>query len=401
MSVVERLWWQISLLLGKQPAKVFTRYVLPISAVATAIEINWLIAPYLSFLPPFLTFLAAIMLTAWYGGFPSALFAIILSVLSVSFYFIPPSSHLSLKLADLGPLGFFAIEALAMAYCIDYLRRNENSLRRTNAELEQQVVRKRQELSDKEERVRGLMYQLAATEERERRELAAELHDYLAQLLTLARMKIKQAQQNMHRSVAESQRFISETDDLLRTSGEYVRTLMAELYPTQLHELGLPAALRWLAGQMPRHGLAVDLSIGTESLSIPDDRILLLYQSVRELLMNIVKHAGVDRAFVSLDIDADCLFITVQDSGRGFDPSTLGSSRSGEHFGLQTVLERMTTVGGTCVIDSSSEKGTSIALTVPLDTCSASRSLRAARAIIQERTRTKPTEIPNQQSLPL
>ena len=401
MSVVKRLWSQAPLFLRNQPAKIFTRYLLPIAAVLTAVEINWLMVPYLSFVPPFLTFLAAIMLTAWYGDFASALFAIVLSTVSVNYYFIPPINAPGLNPADLGTLGFFALEALAMAYCIDYLRRNDNSLRRANLELEQQVVSKRQELSDKEERLRGLIHQLATTEERERRELAGELHDYLAQLLTLARMKIKQAQQNMHRSVAESQRFVTETDDLLRTCVNYVRTLMAELYPAQLHEMGLPAALRWLAGQMPRHGLAVDLSIGADSLSLPDHAVVLLYQSVRELLMNIVKHAEVNRAFVSLEVGSDCLFITVQDKGRGFDPAMPRLPTSGQHLGLQTVRDRMTTISGTFSLESRFGKGTSIRLTVPLESGTDSRSTRAASAVRPERTGTIPLDVQDQQSLPL
>lgn len=177
--------------------KVFTRYVLPVLAVVLALQTNWLIAPHVSFLPPFLTFLAAIMVTAWYGGFPSALFGVALSAVVINYYFIPPLYDFRVKPADLGAMGFFALEAITMAYCIDYLRRNETSLRRANLDLELQVSSKHQELSDKEDKVRGLMYQLAVTEERERRQLAAELHDYLAQLLTLARMKIKQAQQQV------------------------------------------------------------------------------------------------------------------------------------------------------------------------------------------------------------
>jgi signal transduction histidine kinase len=398
MSVAKRAWWQTPgwrIQLGK----IFTQYLLPISAVVAAVEINWLIAPHVSFQPPFLTFWAAIMVTAWYGHLPSALFSIVLSAFALNYYFIPPVHDLTLKTADLGMLGFFALEALAMAYCIDYLRRNETSLRRANLELEQQIASKRQELSDKEERLRGLMHQLVATEERERRELAAELHDYLAQLLSLARMKIKQAQQHMPRSMAECQRFVTETDDLLRTCVNYVRTLMAELYPAQLNEMGLPAALRWLAGQMPRHGLAVDVSICTDSLSLPDHTVLLLYQSARELLMNVVKHAEVNRAFMSLDVDADCVFITVQDRGRGFDPPTPGSSTGGQHFGLQSVRDRLTSVGGMFSLESRFGKGTSVTLTVPLES-DESLSTRAASTVRLDRTR-PPAPVSDQQSLPL
>src|SRR5215475_4121576 len=384
-----------------QQLKFFRRYLLPVLAVYIALQTNWLIAPHLSFLPPFLTFLGAIMVTAWYGCFPTAVFAVVLSAFLVNYYFIPPLHDFHLKLADAGTLGFFAVEAIAMAYCIEYLRKNEDTLRRANLDLEQQVSSKHLQLSDKEEKLRGIMSQLTVTEERERRQLAAELHDYLAQLLILARMKIKQAQQNVYRSAGESNRYLTETDELLRKSVDYVRTLMADLYPTQLHDLGLPAALRWLAGQMPRHGLDVELAIRSESLPLTSDKALMLYQAVRELLMNIVKHAGVNRARVVLEAESDSVVITVQDHGRGFDPSALPPAIPGHHFGLESVRERITAIGGTFVIDSIVGKGSSIALTLPLHPWSESEELRAASALPQDRVGAKQAADDNQQSLPL
>jgi signal transduction histidine kinase len=400
MSFLTR-WNRKTPFLDNYRVKFFTRYLLPVLAVFLALQTNWLIAPYLSLFPPFLAFLAAIMVTAWYGGFPSAAFGLILSSVVIKYYFIPPLYAFSFKPADLGTIGFFALEAMIMAYCLDYLRKNENHLRRANLELEHQVNSKGLELSEKEERLRGLMYQLAVTEERERRQLAAELHDYLAQLLTLARMKIKQAQQYMNRSVGESNRSISETDELLRKSLDYVRTLMAELYPSQLHELGLAAALRWLAGQMPRHGLTIEFSISNESLPLTGDQALLLYQSVRELLMNIVKHAGVSRALLAVEVESECLFITVQDHGRGFEPSSLQSTRLGQHFGLESVRQRMGNIGGTFVVDSTIGKGTRITLTIPLPVWSEAQPVRAATSIQQDRVKAKPPGPPDQQSLPL
>jgi signal transduction histidine kinase len=392
--------------LAQQPSTLFMRFpslfkvcLIPVLSVLLALLTNWSVAPHLSFLPPFLTFLAAIMVTAWYAGFPSALFAVVLSGVIINYYFIPPLYDFRVKPADLGTLGFFALEAIIMAYCIDYLRQNEHHLREANLDLEQQVSSTHQALSHKEEKLHGLMYQLAVTEERERRQLAAELHDYLAQLLTLARMKIKQAQQQVFHSVTESNRYIGETDELLRKSVEYVRTLMAELYPTELDDLGLPAALRWLAEQMLRHGLAVELSIRTEALPLTNERAFLLYRSVRELLMNIVKHAHVSQAFVALDVESDCVCLTVQDHGRGFDPSTLPPTMPGQHFGLPSVRERIASMGGTFGLDSHVGKGTRITLTVPLRPLSES-GLRAASALQQDRVKAKPTGLSNQRSLP-
>ena len=394
-----KVLWRILFSEGHEQ-HVVTRYLLPVVTVVFALQFNWLVAPFLSFLPPFLTFLAAVMVTAWYGGFPSAVFATLLSTAVINFYFIPPLYSFDLKLADWGPLGLFALEAMTMAYCLDYLRKNEGRLRRANLDLEEEMITKRQALSNEEEKLRILMYQLAATEERERRQLAAELHDYLAQLLTLARMKIKQAQQHANRSNGEVNHYIEETDALLHKSVDYVRTLMAELYPALLYELGFPAALRWLAGQMLRHGLDVEVSITTDSQpALMTDQSLLLYQSVRELLMNIVKHAGVSRAVMTLDADTNHVVITVQDHGRGFDPSTVASTMSGHHFGLQSVRERMTAIGGSFQVESSVGKGTSVTVTVPLQLSPKSERLQAARTIHQDRVGARPAAHPNQESL--
>jgi len=376
------------------------RYLLALPAVATALGINWLVAPHLSLLPPFLTFVAAVMLTAWYGGFASAIFATALSGMAINYYFIPPLYAWSLKPADAGTIIFFAIEALVMAYCIDYLRRNEERWRRVTVDLEQQVVTKHGELSEKEERLRLLMYELAATEERERRQLAAELHDYLAQLLILARMRIKQAQQTLYRSPEESNRFVGQTDELLRRSVDYVRTLMAELYPAHLQELGLAAALRWLAEQMPRHGLTVEVSIGTDSFSISDEVAKFIYLSVRELLMNVVKHAAVAHAQVTLTIDADSLVVSVQDKGRGFEPLRLVPTSGGQRFGLTHVRDRITTLGGRLLINSILGEGTCTTIIVPLRTSLQSVALKAARTDTRDRIGATPEELANQESLP-
>jgi signal transduction histidine kinase len=126
--------------------------------------------------------------------------------------------------------------------------------------------------------------------------------------------------------------------------------------------------LRWLAEQMSRHGLTVNfLSIACDSVPLTDDQAMLLYQSVRELLMNIVKHAGVNRAVVALEVaDSDKLRISVQDSGRGFDPSTLRATAPGQHLGLSSVRDRIVTMGGTFTLDSTIGQGTAITLCVPL-----------------------------------
>ena len=102
-------------------------------------------------------------------------------------------------------------------------------------------------------------------------------------------------------------------------------------------------------------------------MSLPDDQAILLFQSVRELLINVAKHAGTDRAMVTLRREApNRLCIEVQDSGRGFDPRALDTQSAGEHFGLLCVRERMEAMNGWLSVNSTVGQGTTVSLALSL-----------------------------------
>jgi signal transduction histidine kinase len=235
-----------------------------------------------------------------------------------------------------------------------------------NAELEERVERRTRDVVESHTRLRALASELTLSEQRERKRLAGELHDYLAQMLALGRMKISQFRPKLA-SIPEAAAPIGEIDDLFKNALSYTRSLMAKLSPPVLDELGLPAALTWLAEQMPLHGLAVEVRLAAEKVSLPDDQAVLIFQSVRELLINVVKHAGVSHATVSLRIDEqNRLCVDVEDAGLGFDVTALESKSAGEHFGLFSVRERMEAMGGSLAMRSRVGQGTTITLALPL-----------------------------------
>jgi signal transduction histidine kinase len=240
----------------------------------------------------------------------------------------------------------------------------EELLRRSHQDLETAMHQMSRELLEKELRLRDLLSEVVLAEEQERNKLAAELHDYLAQMLVVARMKL-QCGLDQTRASPPSQYF-AETDDILQCLIAYTRTMMAELAPPNLEAENLPAALVWIAQQMPEHGLRVDLDVGAEQVPLPRETAVLLYRSIRELLINVAKHAGVDRATVSLRVEPpDMLTVVVADAGRGFDVETLHSKRAGKHFGAASIQERMALIGGSAEIKSAPGQGTMVTLTVP------------------------------------
>lgn len=247
-------------------------------------------------------------------------------------------------------------------------KRAEEALRRLNGDLERRVLDRTRDLVASNHRLQALASELTLAEQRERKRLASELHDYLAQILALGRIKMSQLRQKVVPSEAPAvQQLVGEIDTLLEKAGEYTRSLMAKLNPPVLDELGLPSALTWLAKQMPLHGLMVDVRLAQEQVTLPDDQAVLLFQSVRELLINVAKHAGTDRATVTLKVDPEQhLRIEVQDHGRGFDPIAMEARSENGHFGLFSVRERMQAMGGSLDVKSRPGEGTTITMVLPL-----------------------------------
>ena len=166
--------------------------------------------------------------------------------------------------------------------CVDITERKqaEEQLRELTVELEERVKDRTDELTRSQERLRALATEVTLTEQRERRRIASELHDYLAQLLVVGRMKLTQWRKRNRDDRQEV--WLKELDQLLGQSLTYTRSLVAQLSPPVLHEFGLVKAFHWLAETMQHQGLSVDVQAQDLFLTLPEDKAVLLYQSVRE-----------------------------------------------------------------------------------------------------------------------
>lgn len=237
--------------------------------------------------------------------------------------------------------------------------------KRWSGQLERKVTERTGELSHSRSRLRALASQLTLVEQRERQRIAEELHDYLAQLLVLGRMKLGQAKRD--EMTPRSRNFIAESDDVLAQALTYTRSLVAELSPPVLRESGLPKAIQWLAEQMTRRDMTIAVDCNIDYSSVNEDQSVLLFQSARELLINVSKHAGTPRASVSLWVKDKLLHLCVADDGVGFDSTDTSANGKGTKFGLFSIRERMKDLDGSMSIESAPGHGTKITLIVPLE----------------------------------
>lgn len=258
---------------------------------------------------------------------------------------------------------------VAVANDITDHRLAQEQLKQWSQELERRVDERTAELQESQYRLRALATELNLAEQRERQRIATELHDHLQQLLALGRMKLGQGKRLIETAPA-CVNIMKETDDLLSRALNYTRTLVAELSPPVLREHGLPVALKWLGEQMRDHHITVVVDCESDELSLSEAHAMLLFQSVRELLINAAKHAESGLVTVRMGLKDHVLGIEVQDLGKGFDPIAMASPRAttqdSSKFGLFSIRERMKALGGRFDLTSAPGKGTTVVLELPM-----------------------------------
>jgi len=217
-----------------------------------------------------------------------------------------------------------------------------------------------------QDRLRRMSFDAVVTEERERRRIAIELHDRIGQALALAQIKVSSVREEL---AGDSRTAIDGAVELLEQASVDARTLVFELSPPILYDLGLKEALAWLAEDLEkRHGIKVEVTDDGADTPLDDAAKSIIFRAVRELVMNVLKHAKAPVASVSLKRIDDHLQIDVQDPGVGFEVSNALEPLSRTGFGLLSIREQITGLGGALNIESAPGRGTVASVRVPLAT---------------------------------
>ena len=218
-------------------------------------------------------------------------------------------------------------------------------------------------VAQRTEQLRSLASDLEAAEDRERRQIARDLHDDLGQTLAAARIRLAMLCDDPRSDV---QAPANDVGALIDSASRSIRSLATQLAPAVLNELGIAAALDWLGEEIERtFGLKVVVVDDGAPKPIDQDARSIVYRAARELLINVAKHARTESARVESSRVGQLVVVRVSDEGIGYDPDQVitGSQRG---LGLISVRERLSLLGGTAEIRSSPGKGTVGILTVPL-----------------------------------
>jgi PAS domain S-box-containing protein len=245
-------------------------------------------------------------------------------------------------------------------------KRAEEELRNARDELEARVQERTAELEKRAEQLAGLSLELTLAEQRERSRVAKLLHDHLQQLLVGARINQEILMNQIH---AASKPTAERVLDLIGQSIQEMRSLNAQLSPPVLNSGDLSSSLGWLARWM-HENQSFEVKVESEASIVLDrkDLAVLVFQSIRELLFNVIKHAGVKTAVVKMGYQNGNLRVVISDEGKGFHAERVWEhAESDQKFGLITIRERLLHLGGRFKIESAPDRGTAISLILPLD----------------------------------
>ncbi len=246
-------------------------------------------------------------------------------------------------------------------------KRMEQQLRDLNETLEHRVAERTAVAEHRAAQLQRLAGELSRVEEHERRRLAQILHDHLQQLLVGAKFSVSMLRGQAHDD--QLRQSLRQVDDLLNDSITASRSLTVELSPPILAQGSLGAALHWLSRWMAeKHSLATEVRADEQANPQSEEIRSLLFQAVRELLLNVVKHASVKGAIVEMHATDDGFVrIVVADTGVGFDPSQIGRSQDpASGFGLFSLQERLSLLGGRMDIESAPGQGTRVTVLAPM-----------------------------------
>jgi signal transduction histidine kinase len=244
-------------------------------------------------------------------------------------------------------------------------------LRAFDYETEQQIEALRdarvEEAERREALQRDLFKRVVEAQESERQRIARELHDETGQALTAIGLGLRAVATVMGQNPDKATNNLHQLEGTTATALTELQRLIGDLRPSHLDDLGLPAALRWYAGDLEeRVPLKIEVRIEGEPHSLTPEANTTIFRIFQEALTNVVKHAHAARVDVDLNYLPDRITLQVKDDGKGFDPA-IRANPGRPTWGLTGMEERTALLDGKLYVYSVPGQGTLVEMTIPYE----------------------------------
>jgi signal transduction histidine kinase len=331
-----------------------TRYAVALPVTAAALLLGRVLAPRLGDYVSYVAVFPALAFSASYCGLGPSALATVFAVVGLKYWFIPPLRTFGIVTASqaLGVI-VLLVASGAIGAMIEARRRENETLRRAQGELEDRVKKRTEDLDAANRGLRDLTARLMQMQDDERRRIARELHDSVGQTLAALSMNLATVGGDIER-LSHTAKTVADSAALVQEMNKEVRTISYLLHPPLLDEVGLESALRWYVdGFSQRSKIGVDLQVAEDFGRLPRELETGIFRTVQGCLTNIHRHSGSPTARIRLARFDGEVRLQVKDQGPGIATEKLDESASGvtPGVGIRGMRERLRQLGGTLDID--------------------------------------------------
>ncbi len=244
----------------------------------------------------------------------------------------------------------------------DYLTKGHITAPLLERVIRYSMERKRSEceLRESEQKLRSLSRLLLTTQENERKRIAGELHDSVGQCLSAIKFSVESAMLQMEQGVLDPAA-LRPVISLVQQAMEEVRSMITDLRPSILDDLGIITTIGWFCREYNRvyPGIALTRNLTVDESDVPEALKIVIFRIIQEALHNVAKHSNASEAVISLKKTGSLLDLAIEDNGKGFAAARIPRQNQGR-FGLTNMRERAELSGGRFIIEAREAKGASI-----------------------------------------
>lgn len=228
-------------------------------------------------------------------------------------------------------------------------------------------VEHNREIENYQHSLQSLTKEISLLEERQKKAIAANIHDHMSQSLVISKMKLSELEKvkGLNKHLDDIKFIKHHISEALENS----RKITYELSPPVLYQLGIVDTMYWLSDKiLEQYKIRVNFKSNKESIELDESRLIFIFRIIQEITTNTIKHAEASEISIDFEIVNKIFKIEVKDNGKGFNlnkSENKGILNSG--FGLFTIKERVKNLKGDVSIESSRKEGTKILVTIPLD----------------------------------
>ena len=274
--------------------------------------------------------------------------------------------NLNTPLPVSGP-GEIGVMAHALGQMQNQMLKNINDLSHWNETLENQVAQKTIAIQKQQALTQRLLQHNIAIQEQERKRLARELHDGIGQMLMAIELSLDRLSRRLPEGNEETEQYLEKSRILTEKTSADLRSIIGDLRPAVLDQLGLIPALRWMGKHtLQPSGILMEIEASDMPQRLPDEIETTLFQIAQEAMNNTARHSQASRFTMQLEYESDQIMMTLADDGDGFASAALSPDfNKNQGFGLAGMQERAILAGGEVDISSAPGHGVTIKVTLP------------------------------------